>query len=48
MPGTTETMNERRQTAATTRRRWLWFVGIYAASLLAFSAIVYLLRWLIL
>ncbi|HEX7046372.1 MAG TPA: hypothetical protein VF275_02200 [Gammaproteobacteria bacterium] len=28
-------------------RRVLWFVGLYAASLIVFSAGVYLLRWMI-
>lgn len=30
-----------------TKKRWLWFVGIYAASLVLFAAVVYLLKWLI-
>lgn len=30
------------------RKQWLWFVVLYAASLLAFTAAVYLLHWLIL
>ena len=28
-------------------RQWLWFAGIYAGSLLAFTLVVYFLRWLI-
>lgn len=30
------------------KRQWLWFAGLYAASLAIFTAVVYLLRWLIL
>lgn len=30
------------------RKQWLWFVVLYTASLLAFTAAVYLLHWLIL
>lgn len=30
-----------------TKKRWLWFVGIYVASLVLFTAIVYLLKRLI-
>lgn len=29
------------------RRRWLWFVGLYAGSLLVFAVFVYVLEWLI-
>lgn len=28
-------------------RQWLWFIGIYAASLALFTGVVYLLRWII-
>lgn len=28
------------------KKSWLWFVGIYAASLAVFIAVVYGLRWL--
>jgi hypothetical protein len=30
-----------------TRKKYLWFVGIYAISLLSFAAFTYLLRWLL-
>lgn len=30
------------------KKQWLWFVGLYVASLAIFTAAVYLLRWLIL
>lgn len=29
------------------KKRWLWFLGLYAVSLLIFTAVVYALRWLI-
>jgi hypothetical protein len=35
------------ETRGSGRSRLLWFVGLYAASLLAFTAIVYALRALI-
>ena len=28
------------------KKNWLWFVGIYAASLVVFIVAVYFLRWL--
>ena len=41
MPDTTD------KPPSTRLKKWLWFVGIYLVSLLAFSAAVYTLRWLI-
>ena len=41
MPDTTEARSSSRW------KQWAWFAGIYLASLLVFSMIVYLLRWLI-
>lgn len=33
---------------STRKKQWLWFIGLYVASLAIFTAAVYLLRWLIL
>lgn len=29
------------------RNRWLWFVGLYAASIIGVAAVAYGLRWLL-
>lgn len=29
------------------QKRLLWFVGIYAVSVLSFAAVTYLLRWIL-
>lgn len=42
MPATTDASDRGR------KGRWLWFAGLYAASLLVFTVVVYLLRWIIL
>lgn len=40
-----ETVNEKMKGEGI--RRILWFIGLYAASLIVFSVGVYLLKWLI-
>ena len=42
-----DTIEEVRSERTSKARRLLWFIGIYVASLIVFSALVYLLRWVI-
>jgi hypothetical protein len=40
-------MNKTDRNKSSNTRRWVWFAGLYAASVLALAAVAYGMRWLL-